>query len=363
MRIAYFINTLKSINWGGQATSTGIRYLTEKEYQNAEFIPLDLPNLLYKEYRLFQQYYDRKLLNALIDDNKKSVLSILKKMNIPETFFDEYTHICFNGEGAVHYNSGHLIRFMGLLYLAKIKSKTVASINQTIDLNHQKKLEVLVSKIYNSCDFVSVREPLSLEYAHKIGILNCRLIPDAVYGLPKIPSEEVDAITKSYNLPEHYLTVTGSSILKRDSRSVRKMRIIIEAAKTVFPGIPIVFMANAKTDIYLAHKLQEKYQLRILESPTVGYHDAVAIIANADILIGGRQHPNIFAYIYRTPYLAFDGNTFKNRGVSLLQEYPYAPIPFDTSIQKIISLMGEIKNTTITFHDIKIDNFCIFNQE
>ena len=27
MKIAYFINTFKSINWGGQATSSGIEYM------------------------------------------------------------------------------------------------------------------------------------------------------------------------------------------------------------------------------------------------------------------------------------------------------------------------------------------------
>lgn len=67
MKIAYFINTFKSINWGGQATSNGIKYLLSKECLDAKF-----------------------------------------------------THIYFNGERATHYTSECLIRFMGLLEVTKV---------------------------------------------------------------------------------------------------------------------------------------------------------------------------------------------------------------------------------------------------
>jgi hypothetical protein len=360
MKIAYFINTFKSSNWGGQATSAGIQYLISKEYPDAEFIPIDLPDLPFKKIKIFRYYYNFLLKKALMSDNKKNILQILKRMNIPENFFDAYTHVCFNGEGAVHYASGHLIRFMGMLYLAKMKHKTIASINQTIDLNNRTDLEALLSKIYNLCDFVSVREPLSWEYAKKIGIKKCQLIPDAVYGLPKIGSREIDEIIKKYKLPKQFVSVTGSSILNRNKNSIKKMDKILDSIKTVFFGIPIVFMANAKTDIYLAYKLKKKYDLIVLQTPNVNYYEAMAIFSRAVILVGGRQHPNIFAYIYRVPYLAFDGNTYKNRGVALLQNYPYMPLSYEAKQEEIVKMLKEIKRDDIKFESIEIKNFRIF---
>lgn len=54
MKIAYFINTFKSTNWGGQATSTGVKYLLFKEYSDADFIPLDLPDLPFKKSKFLE---------------------------------------------------------------------------------------------------------------------------------------------------------------------------------------------------------------------------------------------------------------------------------------------------------------------
>jgi polysaccharide pyruvyl transferase WcaK-like protein len=362
MKIAYFINTFKSTNWGGQATSNGIKYLLSKEYPNAKFIPVDLPDLPFKKIKLLRTYYDKALLNALLKDDKQSVIKILKKMNIQENFFESYTHICFNGEGAVHFKSGHLIRFMGLLYLAKLKGKYVASINQTIDLNNNEKLEKLISKVYNLCDFVSVREPISFELAQKIGIEKCILIPDAVYGLPIIESKEINDIVQKYSLPDKYITVTGSSALKRDYKSLKKMKNVLLSIKNNFPKIPIIFMVNAKTDSYLAKKLKKEFDLTIIESAKVNYHEAMAIFAKSCLLVGGRQHPNIFAYIYKVPYIAFDGNTFKNKGVAKLQEYPIKPISWDISLDKLDNIIKEVTNKNIKYKNIKIKDFKIFSK-
>jgi len=116
--------------------------------------------------------------------------------------------------------------------------------------------------------------------------------------------------------------MTGSSALKRNRNSIKQMDKILGYTKDIFKEIPIVFMANAKTDLYIAEKLKNKYNLKIISSANTSHKEAIAIISKSILLIGGRQHPNIFAYIYKVPYIAFDGNTFKNEGVSRLQDYP-----------------------------------------
>ena len=358
MKIAYFINTFKSINWGGQATSSGIKYMLKESYPKADFIPLTLPGLPFKKMKILRKYFEFRLVQSILLDNLDQVYYYLDKMNVPKTIFDDFSHICFNGEGAVHYKSGHIRVFMGLLYIAKKQGKIVAAVNQTIDLNEDEILEKLLNKVYNSLDFVSVREPLSFDYAKRIGIKDIQLIPDAVYGLPRMDESEIDVIVKRYDLPRKYITVTGSSILKRDKISLEKMKKIIQYVQE-YCQIPIVFMANAKTDIWLAHKLKNEFDLTIIEPP-VKYHDAMAIFANAEMLIGGRQHPNIFAYIYKVPYVPFVGNTFKNEGVAMLQNYPLSPLQWNVKKDDLIHAIEKVYKQKSIFSVIEIEDFRIF---
>ena len=357
MKIAYFINTFNSINWGGQATSNAIEYMLSKQYPEAEFVPLDMPQLPFKKMKIFRKYYEQELIRAIMKDQIKDVFYYLKKMNIPSTIFETFTHICFNGEGAIHAKSGHIVVFMGLLYIAKKQGKVVAAINQTIDLKHNKRLELLIQKVYNTLDFVAVREPISLTYAKNIGIVDVHLIPDAVYGLPELTDDIIEERASKFSLPKEYVAVTGSSILKRDSTSLAYMKnLIVTIRKNI--DLPIVFMANAKTDIWLAHRLQKEFGFMIVEPP-VKFMDAIAIIARSKVLVGGRQHPNIFAYMHKIPFIPFKGNTFKNDGVVALQNYPLKPLEWNSgedAFKKSLRRIGE----GILFNKIKIEHFSVF---
>jgi polysaccharide pyruvyl transferase WcaK-like protein len=88
-----------------------------------------------------------------------------------------------------------------------------------------------------------------------------------------------------------------------------------------YKDIPLYFLANTKTDIHLAKKLQNKFQYQIFASPQK--HDkAMAVIAKSYMIIGGRQHPNIFAAIHQVPFVPLQGNTHKMEGVVELLNYP-----------------------------------------
>ena len=359
MKIAYFINTFQSINWGGQASSNGIKHLLNLQYKNFEFTPIDLP--LFKKFKFFKRFFDYMLCDAILNDDLKKIYRVLGYLDINEDFFSKYSHICFNGEGAIHWKSGHLVIFMALLYMAKKQNITVAAINQTIDFNGKKKLENIVSKVYNELDFVSVREPLSLKYSKKIGILNAKLIPDAAYGLPKLSSNEINNRVVKYSLPENFIGFTASSKLNKNRSSLIKVKKILKFISKKF-DLPIVFLANAKTDIWMAHKLKNEFNLIIIEPP-VKYLDSMAIISKASFVIGGRQHPNIFSYIYKVPYIPFEGNTSKNTGVTLLQNYSLSPLSWDVSEDHFSKVLDFISKEEIDFNTITIDSFDIFKKE
>lgn len=360
MKIAYFVNSFGAINWGGQATSNGIKYLVEKNYKNADFIPLDMPSLPFKKLKILRFFLVKNLYKSIMNDDIKSIYKHLLKFHIQKDFFKNFTHVCFNGEGAIHAKSGHLVLLMALLYIAKHEGLKVAAINQTVDLKKSKELEELVKKVYEKVDFLAVRESVSYEYVkNDMGLHGVNLIPDAAYGIPRLSSEDIKNRLENFNLPDNFIAIAGSSALKRDKKSQTKVSNLIEKIEKKFPSNPIVFLANAKTDIYIAHKLKSKHNYLIVEPP-VKYLDAIAIISKAKILIGGRQHPNIFAYEYHVPYVPFGANTSKNIGVAKLQNYPISPLDWDSSYEEFSKKVNEVLTADIVFNNVKIDNFKIF---
>lgn len=361
MKIAYFVNSFNSINWGGQATSNGIKHLIQKNYPNAEFVPLNLPHLPYRKIKLLRLIIEKKLYKALMSENENEILKYLKKFNINENFYDTYTHICFNGEGAIHSKSGHIILLMALLYLAKIKGLYVASVNQTIDLNDSENLRNLVQKVYSKLNFLSVRESASYKFVNdKMNLPEVKLIPDAAYAIPKLSSIEIDEIVLKFGLPKNFIGIAGSSILKKNKESLKKVSNLIKFIMNKFPNKEIVFLANAKTDIWIAHKLKDEFNYLIIEPP-VKYLDAMAIISKADLIIGGRQHINIFAYEYHVKYLPFGANTIKNIGVAQLQKYPINPLSWSCNYEEFSLSIDELLCRDIKFDNVMITEFSIFS--
>ncbi|MGB5260799.1 MAG: polysaccharide pyruvyl transferase family protein, partial [Gammaproteobacteria bacterium] len=239
-------------------------------------------------------------------------------------------------------------------------NKVIAAINQTVDLGRSPAKEKALVTVYNKLPFVSVREPVSLDYVRSAGLTNARLVPDAVYGLPKLTDEEIASITKSYDLPDKFVAVTGSSALKRNRHSLRRAASLLQAIQSI-TGLDIVFLANAKTDIWVADRLSGRFGF-ITIKPPVRHRDASAIIASAQLMIGGRQHPNIFAFIYHVPYIPLPGNTHKNDGVARLQKYPIAPLAWDCTIRQLEDACNVATRlrTDWTLPEIRIDNYRIF---
>lgn len=361
MKIAYFVNSFKSINWGGQATSSGIKKLVENTYADAEFIPLSLPPFPLNKVRVFRRFWEKKLAEAILQDDRVKVLKNLKKLNIDEEVFDSFDTVCFNGEGAIHKKSRHLIRLMGMLYECKKRGAFVSALNQTVDLGDDERLQKVVQKVYSMVDYLAVREPVSQRELQKLG-LKPELVADAAYALGNFSKDKIEELTKEMHLPEKFIAVTGSSYLKRNKKSMKLMSKVLNKIQNHYEGIPIYFLANAKTDIYLAKKLQAKYGYTIVASPIVKHDKAMAVIARSYLVVGGRQHPNIFAAMHGTPFIPFKGNTHKMEGVVELLEYPLNVLKWDDE-ENIVRAFEKMESLRKRLNDMivvpKIESICL----
>jgi polysaccharide pyruvyl transferase WcaK-like protein len=330
MRIAYFVNSFNAINWGGQATSAGLKRLVEQNYPHAEFVPLNLPKLPFRHCAPLRAFFEHKLARAILADNVAGVASNLRRLNISLTLFNGFDTVCFNGEGAIHARSGHLIRLMGMLYYFKHAGCFVSALNQTVDLGRPSLARKVVAHVYRTLDYVSAREPVSFRELVALGV-RAQLVPDAAYALPRLSETEIEALTSGLNLPPHFIGVTGSSALSKSStRTMDRLLTLIHAHYQM----PIVFLANAKTDIALAKALSQKHGFLTIQPP-VRYEQAMAVVAKAHLIIGGRQHPNIFAAMHRVPFVPFRGNTHKMEGVVELLGYPLHVLPWNSDARVI----------------------------
>ncbi|KIM06050.1 MAG: hypothetical protein KN64_00665 [Sulfurovum sp. AS07-7] len=360
MKIAYFINTFTSINWGGQATSSGIKKLVEETYPDVEFVPLTLPPFPLNKIRIFRTFWEKKLANAILKDDRVNVLKNLNKLNIDKSFFEGFDTVCFNGEGAIHSKSGHLIRLMGMLYEFKKRGAFVSALNQTVDLGNNKLIQDVVKKVYSMVDYLAVREPVSQRELQKLG-LNPELVPDAAYALGSFSIEKVEALTSDLNLPQKFVAVTGSSYLKRNRKSIKLMDKLLAEIQKFYKDIPIYFLANAKTDMYIAKKLKSKYGFTIFGYPEK--HDrAMAVIAKAYVVIGGRQHPNIFAAMQSVPFVPLKGNTHKMEGVVELLKYPMDVLSWN-DYDKFKYSFQKLESMRINLYDVvnvpKLETICL----
>jgi len=360
MKIAYFVNSTKSINWGGQATSRGIKILVEKTYPNAEFIPLDLPSFPMSKFRIVRTVWEKKLAKSILTDDRKGVVEYLRKLNIDDSFFNGFDTVCFNGEGAIHAKSGHLIRLMGMLYEYKQRGVFVSALNQTVDLGDNDFLKAVVKKVYSMVDYLAVREPVSQRELQKLG-LDPVLVGDAAYALGAFSEDKVDSLVSNLNLPEKFVAVTGSSFLSRNRTSVKLMDQLLKEIQAFYIDIPIYFLANTKTDMYLAKKLKEKYGFSVFSVPEK--HDrAMAVIAKAYIVIGGRQHPNIFAAMQGVPFIPLQGNTHKMEGVVELLKYPVDVLRWEDNMKfkKTFEKMESLREGLADIISVpKIDSICL----
>ncbi|MCW8821293.1 MAG: polysaccharide pyruvyl transferase family protein, partial [Sulfurovum sp.] len=133
-----------------------------------------------------------------------------------------------------------------------------------------------------------------------------------------------------------------------------------------YTDVPIYFLANTKTDMYLAKKLKEKYGFSIFSVPEK--HDrAMAVIAKAYIVIGGRQHPNIFAAMQGVPFIPLQGNTHKMEGVVELLNYPLPVLKWNESSDVIQHTFKMLEDLRDKLHSIltvpKLKTICLSNKQ
>ena len=351
MKIFYYLNTSTSVNWGSQATSAGMKRLVSESCPDADVEPFDLPPLPLQWFPYLRIIADVLLIHCIRKNNKRGLELLLRWYGIHPEKYHQCDAVVFNGEGTIHHKSGHFFRLIASLYAFKMNGKIVISMNQTVDIPNKGMHADMIQLVYPSLDAVYTREPVSCRLLKSLGIENS-VIGDAAYALPQMSTDEIDSLARKYELPVDYIALTGSSFLDKNKKSVEKIIAVIDAIKEI--PYPIVFLANTKTDLYLAKKVEKIRDIRTISYKDAKYREGMAVVAKARLLIGGRQHPNIFAAIYGTPFIGLEGNTHKMKGVIELLQYPIPSMHWNCDQAEISNLVKRILNHEIDFSQVTV---------
>ena len=230
-------------------------------------------------------------------------------------------YVLINGEGGV-FGRGRQSRFLFFIaYLAKqVFEKPVAFVSHTADLSDPV-LYAMARGVYPLLDEIVFREARSAEQA-KDFLKSYKVAADAAFRYqpaPKLAWQTV-AGRKGYfhhfpvrhgavDVTKPYLCIGGSSAYKGVTAELGRTFGKL-CQRFVEEGHQVVLTASAKTDEALFTPIARELRLPLIPLAT-SVQQAVDILGNASLYIGGRYHGAIFAFTGGTPVVPLSAETFK----------------------------------------------------
>lgn len=240
-----------------------------------------------------------------------------------------------------------------LAYLAsEVYGKRCVLTNVSLDLSDPE-LATIARHVLPRLAEVHVREAVSLAaHAAIIGGAAPQLYPDPAWAAQPRPPEQWVALARlaghfsawpdvveGFDPSEPYLTLGASSAFSNDQAAIRlAIPAFIELARRLRQRVPQVLLtASCEVDAAIMRTVAARTGLPLL-GLNVPVVQAIDVLANSRLHVGGRWHPGIFASTGGTPLLALGANSHKMH--TLMQQLQADAPVFDP--RQIGACMDEI---------------------
>lgn len=324
MKVVLLNDTSGHMNWGCQATSSGLKQRLRANWPGATLTCQAADKLPFAGQLFRRQWINSRVRKAILaPQNPHKLISALTSYRFNPSIFLDADVVILNGEGMIHKDSGHFFRLLGIMAAAKRSGAKTAAINQSVDVDVASPMAELLSTVYGGLDAVHVRDTKSLDLVRALNIDSVKLVPDAAFATPVPEPTFIANTTRKLALEPKFIVMTGSSSLNR--HTTHQFDEIFTRVSETFE-MPVAVLASTKTDLRLGQALKDKGRDLHLISAETPLDEVVAVISAAQALIGGRFHPMIFAALCGTPFIGFAGNTHKTAGLVDLLNYPIAQI-------------------------------------
>ena len=310
-------------NWGCKATSKGLLKLIEKAYPHAR---------IRKRPIHFAKSPGEYQLPSSINEFDTYLSSRIHTS--PEfKWFDWADVIMLNGEGSMHEWPNPNVRpepYLRMLEVYAVSrffpNKKIMTINQSVDY-WSDEFAGWIKRAYQSCDYISVREPRSLGRLRRLDLKQTKLVPDAAFLTVSVPEQKACAFLTERGINEGYIAVFFGENVGR--AGIDKLEDFLRGLQQRLDRQVVLFSAPYP-DTAVVRELQSR-----LELPVIGLEAypemLVGILSRASLILSGRFHCCIFSALARTPFVPFRSNTDKIEGLVELLNYPVPVTVFEES--------------------------------
>jgi len=326
-------DTFNDYHCGSSATSFVIKRKLNEIFQNVDTVPIRNIRKLKGETLSKSKFYDEKYIANFIDDNKEIVKKI-KKVD----------WVVLNGEGCISVYNKDTCNMLYLIHLAKYKfNKHVAIINTSIyrknyvqDLSKEEQNEYddILKLIINEVDYCAVRDYYSLM---NILPLNTEKVELSFDCLPLYVRDYYNNF--DIKLDSDYILISGGNYLPEDYEDIIN-KIYQKTKKKMYFLYCDVENAQCKEELELFERLSKKIGKDIKLIKTSDIDEFISVIDNAKILISGRFHHTIAAFMVNTPFVSFKTNTKKIETILNMMDYTERLVDSTNAIDKVLELLA-----------------------
>lgn len=406
MKVFLFNDSTSQNNWGCRATTLGLLKLIEEDdheiigsMQLEKISTIQINNTtsilkgLLKKNRLIYTFfrtlawnikriggYRMGFISSFKDFDKYSNL-ILSNKEWKKEFVQmkKADLILVNGEGSIYGDEQKGFFTLFVCWFVKTKlNKTCALVNHTLNLSNNN-MEEIAKIVYPMLDDVSFRERIS-EKNHKS---ICRndidlFVPDAAFVHKVSPTNVLNTFMVNNKkklsglniIEDNYVCILGSSVLGRpdDGNLFPKDQFLFLVESLLSKKYKVVMVASDTTDELPFKQISLSKNLPFFDAST-DLESGIALLTNADCLIGGRWHPSILGSLGGTPSIMMSANTAKTKAFLNMFDLPdevFDPFTLDSSIERIFALLYKykkspelrfkIKNKALQYSDLAKNN-------
>lgn len=254
--------------------------------------------------------------------------------------FDWADVIILNGEGSMHeysdpnLNQCFLARLIQLYAGKKVYKKRVMVVNQTMEFTEN--YDGIVKKCLEGLDLVSVREPRSYERLSNIGLGNMRLSADAAFLVKGVDDARGEEILDRKALSRGFVCVFLSETIS--GCRPEKTADLILGLEARFKK-DVLLAATTRVDLDHVQRVSRMIKVRTL-GLEVSPGELVSVLKHSSVVLSGRYHCCIFAFLAGAPLVPFASNSYKIEGLVKLMCYPsrvydYGADPNDLIIEAV----------------------------
>lgn len=234
-----------------------------------------------------------------------------------------------NGEGAIIQNRPFGRLCFLLAYTAKTRfGKRCAIVNHTADTRHPV-LRAMAEAVYPSVDAVIFRERFSYELNKDLcGTGRAALAPDAVFSYEPRPIKMLQELANrpgyysifpdqtTFDLSKPYICIGGSAHYLAEKVSWESIREGFRSlCKELLKRAQVVITAASHPDDLILRPVARELGLPYVNL-NISTYQALDILGNASLYVGGRWHPAIMSLTGGVPMILFSSNTdFKTLGL------------------------------------------------